>query len=88
MERSSWRLKDVVRGNNIGGHNGPNGGDSSSNKNPKRTLAVRDADSYQIGFGCDRPTYVQDETLPNDVNGPAGCRELEGLSETHEATCA
>ncbi|XP_026384711.1 uncharacterized protein LOC113280278 [Papaver somniferum] len=79
--RGKLRLKDVVRGNNTGGHNGSTSGDSSPCKKPKRTVAVRDADFYQVGFVSERSTNVQDKTLPNDVDGPTVCRELDRLPE-------
>ncbi|KAI3981924.1 hypothetical protein MKX01_041187 [Papaver californicum] len=40
--RSRVRFKDVAKRKNISGGPGSNGGNSSSNKNPKRSLEVRD----------------------------------------------
>ncbi|RZC73608.1 hypothetical protein C5167_049084 [Papaver somniferum] len=52
---SRVRFKEMARSNNTRSCIGPNGGNPSASKNPKRTLEVRDECCYSIGFRSKQP---------------------------------
>ncbi|XP_026385370.1 uncharacterized protein LOC113280965 isoform X2 [Papaver somniferum] len=78
--RTRMRVKDVARSNNSSGGNSPNGGNSGSYKNPKRSLEVRDAFQYSLGSGPFLPASVHDK-----VHSDAGVEQSSHCKENGNA---
>lgn len=60
----------MARSNNPGGSFSTNGRDASSNKNPTRTLEVRDFIFYKAVFRTGSANNIQDKTQAISGNEP------------------